>query len=185
MPKNASIATRKSKAEILRIIRSLPRSLGASQAFLRRVGLALLGQIEKNYRIKAKGGTDQCNLRWKPLSPFTLQMRRKAGKVKSTVPPDEILRVTDRLLDSLTPAGDPESTAISLNPDQIFNVEKNAVEVGSAVEYAIKQHKGVPAKNLPQRRLWPDPNRWASAWWRPIVQQAALAAGELVAKEIG
>ncbi len=178
MARTVTITTRKTRAEILRAIHAIPTSAGKDVYFLRRIGLALLGQIALNYKKKAVGGTDQNHQRWAPLATYTLWLRKKHPGVAG----DEILRVTDRLLESLTPAGPPEDGAVPLNPDQVFDIDEHGLTVGTSVEYAILQHEGRPPK-LPRRRLWADPRRWTGTFWRPILKQAGLGLADLIAKE--
>lgn len=56
---------------------------------------------------------------------------------------------------------------------QVFKVEDGKVSVGSDLPYAMAHHKGMPSKNLPARRLWPDgdvPASWQEAF-RKIIEQ--------------
>ncbi len=74
--------------------------------------------------------------------------------------PVEILRDTDRLLNSLSPGiGGPSG-----NPDQVFDLQPGAVAVGTNVVYAGTHHRGNPARNVPARPLWPEADQWPQAW---------------------
>jgi hypothetical protein len=86
----------------------------------------------------------------------------------------EILRDTSRLLNSLTP-GYEETPAHSEN--QVFDVHPGRIAVGTSVEYALRHHKGDPARNLPARPLWPE--HVPDAWWRAV--NAALLRGIILA----
>jgi hypothetical protein len=75
--------------------------------------------------------------------------------------PVEILRDTGLLLNSLSPGIG--------NPNQIFQTGRGEVIVGTNRKWAAVHHYGIPGKT-PQRRLWPDPRNWTSAWWEQIIQ---------------
>jgi hypothetical protein len=81
----------------------------------------------------------------------------------------EILRDTDDLLKSLSPG---EGTTHSIR-----RVGPGEVIVGTSREGAAAHHDGAPSRNLPQRRLWPEPGRWPVSWWRAIA--AEVVAGLL------
>ena len=73
---------------------------------------------------------------------------------------DDILVDTGALLDSLSPWSD--------SPDKIFKVTGNGVTLGTRREGAMDHHTGVPERNIPQRRLWPEPTNWPDSWWQDI-----------------
>lgn len=75
--------------------------------------------------------------------------------------PHEILRNTGLLLNSLSPG-------VNV-PEQIFNVENAKVTVGTKRKWAALHHEG--GKNMPQRRLWPKPSNWTSAWWLDCLEE--------------
>lgn len=96
-----TVTVRKSRREIVRILRRLPGlaagrggGLGSlRQVLMVRMGLALLKRIKDAFIIKAAGGTDDAGERWKPLSPMTIAYRRRhpklnrqGGATKSWVP---------------------------------------------------------------------------------------------------
>jgi hypothetical protein len=69
------------------------------------------------------------------------------------------------LIESLSPG--------SGSQHQVFEVGDGAVKVGSDLPYALAHHKGVPSRNLPARRLWPDgdvPASWQTAFDQIIEQ---------------
>lgn len=76
----------------------------------------------------------------------------------------EILRNDGLLLNSLSPG--------SGSPDQIFQVGDGVITLGTNRKGAMSHHLGDPSRNLPQRRLWPDPKDWPSSWWDEILEQA-------------
>ncbi len=180
-----TVVTRRSKAEILREIRKLPQTAGKSKDFMTRLGMAVFEQIALNYRRKARGGTDANGLRWKSLAPYTLAMRKKREgllfkRARVTIAGVEILRVTDRLLDSLTPGAPAEQGGVSSAvADQIFRIGDGELTLGTSVEYAVFQHEGFPPK-VPARPLWAKPEEWRPAFWRPILSQAAAGMADLI-----
>lgn len=74
----------------------------------------------------------------------------------------EILRDTGLLLNSLSPG--------TGAPEQVFRTERGAVTIGTNRKGARGHHEGIPGK-LPQRRLWPEVNKWPALWWRDIEDQ--------------
>lgn len=46
-----------------------------------------------------------------------------------------------------------------------------SVTVGTNRKGAAAHHKGIPGR-LPQRRLWPEPQKWPAEWWQGIEEQA-------------
>lgn len=80
--------------------------------------------------------------------------------------PHEILRSTGLLLNTLTP-GIPGSV-----PGQVFRVEQNAIIVGTNRKWAWVHHNGSTDGRIPQRRLWPEPEKWPARWWDLIGTQA-------------
>lgn len=84
----------------------------------------------------------------------------------------KILRDTGLLLRSLTPDGGAS--------EQVFRIERGAVVVGTSREGALAHHLGRPP-HLPQRRLWPPPNRWPARWWRAILAVIVEVTALLVA----
>lgn len=75
----------------------------------------------------------------------------------------DILRDTGLLLSSLSPG--------VRNEHSIFRVGAGEVVVGTDRKGAIYHHTGVPARRLPQRRLWPDPSNWPNSWWADLIDQ--------------
>lgn len=75
----------------------------------------------------------------------------------------EILRDTGILLNSLSPGVSSQQ--------QIFQIGPGYVIVGTNREGAAAHHSGAPKRNLPQRRLWPDPKKWPPNWWLDIQEQ--------------
>lgn len=83
----------------------------------------------------------------------------------------DILRDTNDLMNSLTPHSN-SSLAV-------FRVTPAMVEVGTTRPHAILHHKGNPSRNLPQRKLWPNPKDWPSTWWRDILTEVQSGIVEL------
>jgi hypothetical protein len=159
--------------ELYAVLNSLPAvARHAAPALRLRAATALLGRIKTAFVVKARGGTDAAGDRWKPLSPYTIARRRR-GRGKDFQASDvEILRDTGELLTSLTPkvvVGDTPPVV----PKQVFRLEHASVIIGTNREWALDQHEGRPHRvpPLPQRRLWPAPNRWPSSWWKELAEQ--------------
>lgn len=49
----------------------------AQRALLVRLGITALGRIHSQFIVKAKGGTDDCGLKWPPLAPSTIAYSRR------------------------------------------------------------------------------------------------------------
>ncbi len=87
----------------------------------------------------------------------------------------EILRDTGLLLNSLSPGVQ--------SAEQVFRVGQGRMDIGTNRKGAAKHHTGIPGK-LPQRRLWPTPNRWPQSWKEDIVEQARDGLVDIIVKEI-
>lgn len=83
----------------------------------------------------------------------------------------EILRDTGTLLNSLSP--------VVSSPNQVLRADDMSVSVGTNVPYAAVHHYGVPGR-IPQRRLWPSPDKWPKSWWKDILEQIKLGMIDLV-----
>lgn len=79
----------------------------------------------------------------------------------------EILRDTGLLLNSLSPGVNPGSVE-----NQIFDVKPGECIIGTNRKHAASHHHGIPGR-LPQRRLWPSPDRWPQSWINDINEQAS------------
>src|SRR5207247_1539579 len=93
----------------------------------------------------------------------------------------EILRDTGLLLNSLTPVIQPDAAGaspprVSL---QVFQVHSGDVVVGTKREWAYTHHRGVPGR-IPQRRLWPPPEKWPQRWWNDLLVQARQGVIDVV-----
>lgn len=92
----------------------------------------------------------------------------------------DILRDTNDLMNSLTPGS---GSALA-----VFNVTPAQVEVGTTRPYAKAHHRGVPSRRLPQRRLWPSPDKWPSTWWQGILSEVQVGIVEMtiqIVDEVG
>ncbi len=87
----------------------------------------------------------------------------------------EILRDTGVLLNSLSPGVG--------SGNQVLRVGRGEVVVGTNVPYARFHHERT--RRIPQRRLWPEPSRWPSSWWRDILEQARAGVLDIAAQLIG
>lgn len=82
----------------------------------------------------------------------------------------EILRDTGLLLNSLSPG--------SSSSDQVFRVGVGDVTIGTTRKGAAAHHNGVLGR-LPQRRLWPAPDKWPDGWWQDIYDQVKIACVDI------
>ncbi len=160
---------------------SLPDLARTSAPLQVRLGLTLLGRIKNAFIVKAKGGTDEAGLRWKPLAPLTKKLRR--GK-----PPYLILRDTGLLLNSLTPGAiTPGASTPPVVPEQVFRLNPGVVTIGTVRPWAWAHHQGLPFRRppLPQRRLWPEVSHWPSSWWLDLAEQAQQGIVDIVIDQVG
>lgn len=174
-----------SRQRVKRLLRLLPRLLsgkvpdptGRVKDLQIAMGMALLQLIQKAYKDKAQGGTDEAGEKWKPLSPVTIERRMKKGRSAEDIKKlrklwkskgwgefsgdaVEILIDTGRLFRSLT-------AGIS-SGDQVFRVNPGEVVVGTNAKsdegkpYPADHHYGTMW--IPQRRLWPAVENWPQRW---------------------
>lgn len=61
----------------------VPDSTGAVHWLLLRVGMVVLDLVKDAYVTKSEGGTDQMGIKWEPLSPVTLILRRTRTGAKT------------------------------------------------------------------------------------------------------
>lgn len=87
----------------------------------------------------------------------------------------DILRDTGKLLSSLSP-GEPSEHSV-------FRVGRGDVTVGTNRPGALAHHEGDPPR-LPQRRLWPEPERWSTGWWRGILVPVRDGVVKMVMDEL-
>ena len=234
------VHVRTSHAAVRQVIAQLPAAARAggpiADAMMMRVGMAILGRIRAAFVVKARGGTDEGGVRWKPLSPKTIaysktRQRGKGGRTRTEKKRDaypsqalnarqqarwwavyrrqlaiykgdkghaaavawlvlkaegartlvdkygnrpvEILRDTGLLLNSLSPG--------VASTERIFRVQPGAVIVGTNRKGALRHHTGIPGR-LPQRRLWPAPDRWPASWWKDVTEQAKQGLLDLAAQ---
>jgi hypothetical protein len=85
----------------------------------------------------------------------------------------EILRDSGLLYNSLSPGAPIGGVSRATPPrvaDQVFRIERAAVVVGTSRRHALVHHEG--RGHVPQRRLWPAPATWPTAWWDNILAEA-------------
>lgn len=75
----------------------------------------------------------------------------------------KMLRVSNRLLESLTPGRPSKRGYTPRNADQIYREDENSIVIGTSVGYASRQHK--------MRRLYPSARRMGP-WLREAVKYA-------------
>lgn len=83
-----------------------------------------------------------------------------------------ILRDTDALWRSLQPG----------TLYNVFRVLPGQCELGTSRPGATAHHAG--AKNLPQRRLWPHPRDWTSAWWQDVLSEARIGLMQFIVGQL-
>lgn len=183
-PRSQTITVRATKAEVLRVIRSLPGRLrrGDPSAVLAltRLGLTAQKLISGAFKQKALGLPDASGLRWPTLAPLTVRLKRRVAPQNAT----RILREFDDLLHSLEPAAPPENAVIfraSLpqKPLAVFQMRPGVVRIGTSRQWALSHHRGKPGF-YPQRRLWPETQRFPQAWWRQLLAQARSGVIDVV-----
>lgn len=84
-----------------------------------------------------------------------------------------ILLDTEELLRSLQPGG---------SKSQVFRISPGEVKVGTNRKGALANHKG--GGNLLQRRLWPPPQKWTSAWWQEMLRSASIGVAQLIVEKL-
>ena len=80
----ATVKFQGSRADVTRIALQLaqvlagrqPDTHGVARGFLLSLGFAALSDIKEAYIVKARGGTDEMGIKWKPLAPATIAARR-------------------------------------------------------------------------------------------------------------
>lgn len=145
-----------------------PDPTGIAEGILLGMGMALLGEVQRDFITKARGGVGRDGIKWEPLKEETVRRRRK-GKGKATHAGDvEILRDTGELFRSLTPGINP--------PGQIADISPGLVKVGTDKK-PWHQHGN---DNLPARPLWPQdgsiPEAWLPALWQSLADGIVAVA---------
>lgn len=84
-----------------------------------------------------------------------------------------ILRVSGRLLDSLSP-GDVSGGTYRARPEQLAKHTGNLIVIGSKVPYALTMHR--------TRRLWPSVDKM-NRWFAVISQESVMEAVKQIAHE--
>jgi phage gpG-like protein len=162
-----------------RLLASLPAILaghapdphGIARAIQMRLGLRLMGMLQRAFVEKARGGTGGDGVTWMPLRPSTVRGRRRGRRGSRYAGRVEILRDTGRLLRSLTPGVD------AIGPEGVLRTPPGRVIVGTNVPYAGYQHRGT--RRIPARPLWPLDGRLPGNWTRELA--ATLKRGVLAA----
>lgn len=134
----------------------VPDDLGLRELLFGELGRTVLRLAWGDFATKMAGGTGADGIRWQPLAEATLLRRQRSGREDS-----DILRETLRLMRSLEPG----TGAAPANPDQVFEVLKDGVRVGSAAPHADFHQYGVPDRTPARPFLPPDdeiPPGWES-----------------------
>lgn len=173
----AVIHFRRSRAELGALLRDLPKLVsgrtqdpdGFTDGVMRRMGVALLAEVQRDFITKARGGVGRDGIRWAPLKPETVARRRQGKGAIGTV---EILRDTGELFRSLEPGiADKPSNA----DGQTFETGPGTVTVGTTKKPWHQQGN----QHLPARPLWPQDGRIPDAWWSSILEAFATGLIEL------
>lgn len=182
-----TVRTRLTHAAALAALRRLPAALAGrggapaeARAALEAVGLAFLGKAHPAFVVKARGGTDECGLRWAALSPYTIKERvagRRHPKSVADVNRDDRLIDTGYLVDSLAPDRPRPHY-------QVFRFRKGGLTLGTSRPFARQQHEGRPPL-LPRRRLWAAPADWHRDWWAAMLGALREGAVEVAKKLLG
>ncbi|HMP07287.1 MAG TPA: hypothetical protein PJ982_13120, partial [Lacipirellulaceae bacterium] len=80
-----TITFRGTRRQLVELLKKLPKVLagkvydqgGATAGVLKAMGLELLGKVQDAFEKKSTGGTDDLGVKWEPLAPATLALRRK------------------------------------------------------------------------------------------------------------
>jgi hypothetical protein len=83
----------------------------------------------------------------------------------------EILRDTGLLLNSLSPG--------VMSNESVFRIGNGEIIVGTNRKGARGHHHGIPGR-LPQRRLWPAPDKWPAPWWADIRDQVKQGMVDII-----
>ena len=87
-----TVHTQTTRPQVRQLVTSLPATARAgghiADAMMVRAGMALLGRIRAAFVVKARGGTDEAGLSWKPLSPKTIaygktRQRGRGGRTRA------------------------------------------------------------------------------------------------------
>ncbi len=97
--------------------------------------------------------------------------------------PVDILRDTGLLLNSLSPGVASGSSPPQI-PEQVFQLGRGEVIVGTSRRFAGSHHRGIPGR-LTQRRLWPEPRDWTPNWWADLAEQAREGLVEIAIFMLG
>jgi hypothetical protein len=83
-PSEHVIRVKGTRADVRRLLARLPfvstsgmTTGGMADVLLVRMGMALLAKIKKAFIVKARGGSDESGLKWKPLHPKTIAYKRR------------------------------------------------------------------------------------------------------------
>lgn len=167
------VKTTKNSAQLGGLLSDLPKYLagikrdhyGLRKEYWSVFARELYKRIARGYLSKSVGGTDDLSNKWKPLKKSTIERRsRKPAKYghlkKSATFREAIARLaagavskvpilidTGRLYESLQPGKVVGGTYLKKTKDQIFDIKRGEVTLGTKVPYAEMQHKTRP--------LWP------------------------------
>jgi hypothetical protein len=133
--------------KLRKIVRDFAGNPPVLAAAFRDCGVVCLNDLRVRFLQNSAGGGE-----WKPLAPSTL---------KKKTPRRGILRVTDRLYESLRPK----------NPDNILRVTRGGVSYGSKTPYG-KYHQDSRRRSLPRRKFLLPPSPDAKARCKAVLTKA-------------
>lgn len=139
--------TRKSAIDVRSLIATIPRVLQGrtidhhrvAEYFWAAFARSFFTSLQRSYEARAKGYSDELGNVWLPLAASTIR-RRMSPKFIARYPRSaalEILRVSDRLYNSLSPGAYSGGTYQTVSVDQIFNWTTGRITIGTKAPYSI------------------------------------------------
>lgn len=165
-----TVKTKKTREEVLRIIREMPLILAGKKSdpdklretFLAYWAKAFFTQVHAAFVQKSNGGTDQFNYSWAPLNKaYKRWKEKKLGHSR-------ILIFTGLLEESLRP-GKVSGSSYEPSRNQTFKMTPKGAVLGTTVPYA-KYHQ-LGTQRIPQRKFWPDKNQ-LKVWYKKANREA-------------
>ncbi len=170
-----------SKADLIRSLNLIPAVLagtypdlhGLHAIFWGYVGNAVLKLAQDDYKAKMLGGVGLNAAWWAELAKSTLAKRKRAGRTD-----EDILYETGALLKSLTPGADDFRSNAD---DQVFDLQRDGVKVGTKVAYVDYHQKGI-AGRMPARPVIPTdlPLAWESEVEEAMQEGLKVVIGVMV-----
>lgn len=173
-----------------------PDPAGLVRGVQLRVANAWLSQVQQDFLVKARGGTGKDGVKWPPLAPATIAARRRTAKEvaefnkarkAAATRGQKITKLayfgsrtvdigidTRRMFRSLAAGVEDQPAG---NPDQVLQLGKGELIIGSNVPYTGAFHRGRPGKQ-PPRPIVPLDGRIPVAHWPALM--GAMSRGVVV-----